>query len=204
MEYYCQIMLDAVKTLVLIRHGQTDWNNERRFQGQLDVPMNAFGRRQAIAARSYLAGAAFDRVYSSPLQRAFETAQMISGVGRIVKDSRLSEIHHGCWQGRTQREIALRWPHQWERWREHPHFTPSDGEPTNSVRSRVEDFLCSVRGANILCVSHGVIIQTLLWILSGSLNSQGEMPPNASIHTLSFRNKKLCEYRVEVPVGQDI
>ena len=186
-------MREAERTLVLIRHGQTDWNVEDRFQGQIDVAMNAVGRRQATNLKSYLDGALFDRVYSSPLGRAFETAQLIAGPSLIIPDRRLSEIHHGLWQGRTKREIYRRWPDQWKRWQEQPHFTPRNGEPRQRVRLRVEDFLRSMQGTNILCVSHGVIIQTFVSVLLGA-SYGGQVPHNASIHMLSFRRNEICRY----------
>ena len=192
-------MIEADRTLVLVRHGQTNWNEEGRFQGRLDVPMNAFGRRQSFAVKSQLAGIPFDHAYSSPLYRASETARVITREVPILKDPRLSEIHHGCWQGRTQREISRRRPDQWAQWREQPWFTPEGGEPAAAVRSRVEEFLRSMRGRTILCVSHGVIIQNFLSILFGGSRSQDEVPANASIHTLCFRNRQLCDYRFEMP-----
>jgi broad specificity phosphatase PhoE len=186
-------VIEAERTLVLIRHGQTDWNVEERFQGQLDTAMNAVGRRQAADVKRYLAGTMFDKVYSSPLCRAFETARLIVGDSPIIPDRRLSEIHHGLWQGRTKNEIHRRWPDQWKRWQEQPHFTPRDGEPAGRVRRRVEDFLRSMQGTNILCVSHGVIIQNILSVLLGCSYS-ADVPRNGSIHTFSFHKKEVCNY----------
>jgi broad specificity phosphatase PhoE len=169
--------------LVVVRHGQTDWNVEERYQGQLDVPLNATGRSQAEALKCNLAGIDFDAAYSSPLSRAFETAQIIANELEIVADGRLSEIHHGAWQGQTKLEIAERWPDEWERWSREPlHFTPPGGESMARVRTRVEDFLTSIRGSNVLCVSHGIVIQTLLSILK----HDACVPPNASAQILNF------------------
>ena len=188
------LVIEAERTLVLIRHGQTDWNVEERFQGQLDTAMNAVGRRQAADVKRYLAGTTFDKVYSSPLCRAFETARLIVGDSPIIPDRRLSEIHHGLWQGRTKNEIHRRWPDQWKRWQEQPHFTPRDGEPAGRVRRRVEDFLRSMQGTNILCVSHGVIIQNILSVLLGCSYS-ADVPRNGSIHIFYFRKKDVCRVR---------
>ena len=95
--------------LVVVRHGQTDWNVEERYQGQLDLPLNAVGRTQAEALKRRLAGTQFDTAYSSPLRRAFETAQIIAGELPLIADTRLSEIHHGDWQGKTKADIEERW-----------------------------------------------------------------------------------------------
>src|SRR5262245_42645494 len=159
-------MQAAERTLVLVRHGQTDWNREERFQGQLDIPLNAAGRAQAETLKQQLGGSRFDVAYSSPLRRAYETAEIIAGGLRVFADARLTEIHHGSWQGRTKQDIADLWPEDWVQWNKLPlQFTPPGGEPAPSVRSRVEDFLQHIQGEHILCVSHGVIIQTFLSVL---------------------------------------
>ena len=169
--------------LVVVRHGQTDWNVEERYQGQLDVPLNAIGRSQAEALKRDLAGIDFDAAYSSPLSRAFETAQVIANELEVIADERLSEIHHGAWQGQRKFDIAEQWPDEWERWSKEPlHFTPPGGESVARVRARVEDFLTSIRGTNVLCVSHGIVIQNLLSILKHDTC----VPPNASVHILNF------------------
>jgi broad specificity phosphatase PhoE len=165
--------------LVVVRHGQTDWNAEDRYQGQLDIPLNDTGRRQADALKQQLSGMRFDAAYSSPLRRAFETAQIIVSELEVVSDERLAEIHHGEWQGRTRSEIAREWPDAWDRWSREPHgFTPPGGEAASRVRARVEDFLKTVQGTTILCVSHGFVIQTFLSIL----NSDPRIPDNGSVH----------------------
>src|SRR5262249_52425940 len=97
-------MRSAERTLVVVRHGQTDWNIEGRFQGQLDIPLNAAGRKQAEDLRHRLSGLDFDATFSSPLRRAVETAQIIAGSLPIRADERLTEIHHGYWQGKTKRD----------------------------------------------------------------------------------------------------
>jgi len=184
------------RILVVIRHGQTDWNVEERFQGRLDVPLNAVGRSQALKLKVGLAGIPFDRVYSSPLRRALHTAWITAGNRAVTLEPLLTEVHHGLWQGRTKREILCHWPDQWECWQsQRQPFTPRDGEPARYVGTRVEEFLHSMKGSNILCVSHGVVIQNFLAILSGSPLSP-DVPPNGSIHTFRFRNRNLNDYHV--------
>jgi len=168
--------------LVVVRHGQTDWNVEERYQGQLDVPLNAVGRHQAEALKRDLSSIGFDRAYSSPLSRAFETARIIANELKVIPDARLAEIHHGSWQGHTRSDIAGRWPDAGERWTKEPlHFTAPGGESAAHVRERVEDFLMTIQGANVLCVSHGIVIQTLLSVLKQDVF----VPPNASVHILN-------------------
>jgi len=188
------------RMLVAIRHGQTDWNVEERFQGHLDIPLNNIGINQAQALRSRLAAIPFDAAYSSPLRRALTTAQIIASDLPVAVDPRLIEIHHGCWQGQTKRDIAERWPQEWERWNSDPErFTPPDGETADGVRTRIRDFLDAMHGTHILCVSHGVVIQTLLSVLIGGryTDHKAYEPANGSIHTVWFRDNSVADYRTD-------
>jgi broad specificity phosphatase PhoE len=132
------------------------------------------------------------------LRRSAETAQIIAGPLPITFDGRLAEIHHGSWQGQTKQEIADRWPDQWNRWQDEPQrFAPSGGETAAHVRSRVEEFLSTIQGATIFCVSHGVVIQTFLSILLGASDQRSPacVPPNGSIHSFLFRGTTVSDYR---------
>jgi broad specificity phosphatase PhoE len=186
--------------LVAVRHGQTDWNVEGRFQGHLDIPLNNAGFDQARALRSRLAVIRFDAVYSSPLQRALSTAQIIASDLPVSIDSRLIEIHHGCWQGKTKGDIVRRWPREWERWNsDRNSFTPPQGETADSLRSRIGNFLDTMQGTNILCVSHGVVIQTLLSVIIGGryTDHKSYEPANGSVHTVWFRDNQIADYRTD-------
>lgn len=98
--------------IVLVRHGQTEWNVSRRFQGQADVPMDAHGRAQAEAAAVELAGIGATACYSSDLSRAMETAELVAGASGIgvTPDDRLREVHVGDWTGLLLSEVAERHP----------------------------------------------------------------------------------------------
>lgn len=186
--------------LVALRHGQTDWNIEQRFQGHLDIPLNSAGYHQAETLKSHLAGVRFDAAYSSPLRRALVTAEIVAAGLPVSVDTRLIEIHHGSWQGRTKQDIAEQWPLEWERWNTEPQrFTPPGGEAARSVRARVEEFLSVMEGTTILCVSHGVVIQTLLSVLIGGryTDHNAYEPPNGSIHTVWFCNNNVSGYRTD-------
>jgi broad specificity phosphatase PhoE len=192
--------MTAERMLVAVRHGETDWNVEQRFQGHLDIPLNSIGYRQARTLRARLAGIRFDAAYSSPLRRALATAEIIADDLPVSVDGRLIEIHHGSWQGRTKKDLAGQWPFEWERWNTEPQrFTPPGGEAADSVRVRVEDFLSAMQGTTILCVSHGVVIQTLLCVLVGGqyTNHNAYEPPNGSVHTVWFRNNTVSDYSTD-------
>src|SRR5262249_60844859 len=99
-------------TILLARHGETDWTREGRFQGHADPPLNEAGRAQAIELAERLASTPFDAVYSSDLARAHETAEILAsshGVP-VVADPGLREIDVGSWSGLTRAEIEARFP----------------------------------------------------------------------------------------------
>ena len=98
----------AETQLYLIRHGQTDWNVRAMLQGRTDIPLNDTGRQQAMEARQRLAGVHFDAVYSSPLQRAMDTASLVTGwpKERISPDRRLIEIAFGPYEGKDPHALG--------------------------------------------------------------------------------------------------
>jgi broad specificity phosphatase PhoE len=127
-------------TLVLIRHGQTDWNVEGRWQGQADPPLNDRGREQARRAAEYQRRYGFAALYSSDLRRAMETAQVIGmemGLD-VIPEPRLREVNLGRWQGRLSADIQAQYPDEFRRWHESPLTAhPPDGEDIPTLAARV-------------------------------------------------------------------
>lgn len=127
-------------TLYLIRHGETPWNVEGRYQGQLDPPLTERGRRQAQATARELASISFEAIYSSDLARAHQTAQALaeeSGLD-IQLDPRLREINQGEWQGVLIGDIRARWPEEIRGWEQDPwHHHPPGGERLAEVQQRL-------------------------------------------------------------------
>jgi len=127
-------------TLVLIRHGQTDWNVEGRWQGQADPPLNGRGREQAYHAAEYHKQFGFNVLYSSDLRRAMETVQIIGkelGLD-ILPEPRLREINLGKWQGMLSGDIQAQYPDESRRWQEEPlSAQPPDGETILALSARV-------------------------------------------------------------------
>jgi glucosyl-3-phosphoglycerate phosphatase len=117
---------------VLWRHGQTEFNAQRRFQGQTDVPLNDAGRQQARSAARYLAALQPDAIFSSDLSRATQTAAELARLtGLSVKlDEDLRERHGGLWEGLTDTEIRERFPE------EHASWVPPEGETAEQVADR--------------------------------------------------------------------
>lgn len=130
--------------LTLIRHGPTEWNAARRFQGRTDVALSAHGRAAAQTIAERLREEPFDRIYSSDLVRALETARIVAQArrGEIVSDERLREFDFGRWEGLTWDEIVARYPHLANvGFRAAKHYAPEGGESFARVRERIAAFL---------------------------------------------------------------
>lgn len=126
--------------LILIRHGQTEWNATGRWQGQADPPLNVVGRAQAQATALELMSQHIDVLISSDLTRARETAEIIgASIGLPVSlEPRLREINLGEWQGLFSDEIRARWPDEMKRWIESPLvIRPPNGETIHELADRV-------------------------------------------------------------------
>jgi 2,3-bisphosphoglycerate-dependent phosphoglycerate mutase len=149
-----------VTTILLARHGETDWNRDNRFQGHADPPLNETGRAQAAELAAALAEEPLAAVYSSPLWRALETAEIAAAPHRLkpVPVDALREVDVGSWQGLTRAEIEERFPAQFARWLEYEQGW-DDGETYDEMGVRVVTALFELaaahEGEQILAVSHG-------------------------------------------------
>lgn len=159
--------------LFLVRHGETAWNAQRRFQGQSDVPLSERGRAQAAAIASALGSIPFNHAYASDLKRASETAQTIVGDrGLPVQlDVRLREFDFGAWEGLTWAQIVGRWPEFDERLTTQPRrYEPVGGERFEHVVARVRAFLADLSAAATtgytLIVSHAGALHAMMEALA--------------------------------------
>ncbi len=143
-----------------IRHGVTDWNLERRAQGQLDIPLNDAGRKQAQALGKHLAGEPWDRIYASDLSRAKETADIIAQALHlnVHTDKRLREMSWGEAEGTTIEERLKKWG---EDWRAKGLNIESEQSILDRGISFVEEILKTKPGRNVLVVSHGALLSRL-------------------------------------------
>jgi broad specificity phosphatase PhoE len=150
-----------VTTLILARHGETDWNRENRFQGHADPPLNELGRRQSAELAESLAGAGIARVYTSPLRRASETAGIVADrLGLEVElVAALREIDVGSWSGLTRDEVAARFPEEYARWLERSPHGFANGETYDELAARVLPAISALAdrdpSATVLAVTHG-------------------------------------------------
>lgn len=166
--------------IILVRHGQTEWNRIERFRGRADIPLNAVGVEQARAVAKRLAKKpGLVAVYSSPLSRCLQTAKAIAqatGVQVQVADG-LIDIDYGDWQGLTPDEVEAREPDLYRQWLEAPQETViPGGETLDQVRARaitaLEQAADNHLGQTIVLVSHKVVCKVLVCALLGLDNSR--------------------------------
>jgi len=157
----------------LIRHGETDWNVARRYQGQTDTDLNANGQAQAQKLITVLAGQPFDHIYSSDLKRVMQTATY-AGIPEadIIQDPRLREIHFGKFEGLTHAEVAEQYPDDLAMWEDDRENNIHGGEKMSEVITRVQSFYEHLRddfndGERMLCFAHGGTIAIFLSVAMG-------------------------------------
>ncbi len=162
--------------IFLIRHGETNWNKEGRFQGQIDIPLNENGRNQARKTFEYLKNISFNRAFSSSMHRPYETAQIILQNKKdlkIEKIDSLVEISHGLWEGKLESEIREKWPTLLKNWHDKPEeVLMPDGESIKDVSERsIEAFhkICLSQKDNDLSivVAHDAVNKTLICNILG-------------------------------------
>lgn len=148
----------------LLRHGQTAWNADgNRYCGRTDIPLTDVGKAQAREVQRQLSAVKLDAVYSSPLERAWHTARIVSGDREVVKDDRLIEADFGQWEGLTREEFVAKDPTSWQAWSENPEVSRAGGtgETGREIVTRVNDFFEEMRkrhaGGTILVVGHNGI-----------------------------------------------
>ena len=171
-------------TLLLARHGETDWNRELRIQGSSDIPLNELGREQARTLAEELKDVELDAIYASDLSRARETADAVAATHglEIRLDPRLRERSFGSWEGLTREDIDLR-PEQHH-----------DGETDDEVRERVLEGIQAIAdahpGEQVLVVSHGGALNAL-W--HHALGVRIERWGNCALYKLAVREGEYVE-----------
>lgn len=153
-------------TILLARHGESDWNAERRWQGHADRPLTERGREQARALAERLADIELDAVYSSDLRRARDTATAIAETkGLEVRAlAELREVDVGSWSGLTRLEAKERFPDDYDRWLDGGHGWP-DGETYEQMTERILGAIGRIveqhLGERVLVVAHGGPIRAI-------------------------------------------
>lgn len=162
--------------LFLVRHGETDWNANHRYQGHSNTLLNETGISQAKKNAARLSIEKFDAVYSSDLSRAVDTAQEIIKLQEqaiaICKDARWRELSFGLWEGLNYGEIKMQWGKSAEVWFADPiNTSPPSGETLLQLSQRIQSALSELRVKHaketVLVVSHSGAIQALLCLILG-------------------------------------
>lgn len=165
--------------LLLVRHGETDWNRQKRFQGQIDVPLNDNGRSQAGQAAEYLKAIPLRYAVTSPMLRPKETAEIILQHHPDVQlelEDNLREISHGLWEGKLESEIEAEFPGELQRWQTNPEAVQMlEGENLQQVWERaiaawdaiVESAINRPEPGITLVVAHDAINKAILCYVLG-------------------------------------
>ncbi|MBH0128996.1 histidine phosphatase family protein [Salinibacterium sp. NK8237] len=168
--------------IYLVRHGETDWNLERRIQGSTDIPLNETGRAQARTTGELLARRQWDGIFASPLSRAMETAEIIASIVRLAAPEPVAAIverNYGVAEGCTDDEIDALYPAD---------VDVPGREPREAVAKRVVPALVHLaeqhHGESIIVVAHGGVIATVLASVAPG-HPHGRIA-NGSVH--SFRH----------------
>lgn len=164
--------------IILVRHGQTEWNRQERFRGWVDIDLDATGLRQAEAAAERVARWEVAAIYSSPLRRAMDTAQIIANRLSlpVVPLEGINDMNFGIWQGLSIGEVKENYPELFDLWRYSPQrLEIPQGESLEDVRKRVvatiDDLTARHEGSTVAMVTHRVVCKVLLCHLLGLDNS---------------------------------
>jgi broad specificity phosphatase PhoE len=173
---------DPPRHLFLVRHGQSTWNADGRWQGQADPPLSDLGEAQARDAAARLGHCGFTGVYASDLQRAWRTAEILAAaLGLAVHaEPGLREIDVGDWTGLTRAEIEARWPGELAAWSEGRSESPLGGETRTHLADRARAALARVAAAGspgdrMLLVAHGALIRNLDRVLGAVPDAIGNL-----------------------------
>ncbi len=184
--------------LVLVRHGQTAYNAEVRFMGQLDVPLDEIGRIQAQAVARRLSGERPAAMYSSGLSRAFDTASAIRSAipshPELRIDGRLTEGHFGLWQGKTYDSLKINDAQRLREWEtDRMNAAPPEGESLGDIAKRVQaaynDIMAENQDKSVIIVGHGGSLQVLIALALGL--------PLESYWKLWVSNASVSELRID-------
>jgi len=155
--------------LIFVRHGETDFNVERRYQGHTDSELSERGRQQAVSVAKRLGAEPITAVYASDLRRASETARIIADVHdlQVCTDARLRECSFGDWEGLSVEEIQERYPKQYENYRQDSvTYRAPNGETLQSLMARVvsavEEITARHEDGHIVIVGHGGTVNSFI------------------------------------------
>lgn len=190
---------EKIMRLYIIRHGETDWNKEKKIQGHTDIPLNEYGRHLAEETAEGMKDILIDLCFTSPLLRAKETAQIVLGDREIpvIEEPRIMEIGFGSFEGKGSSTEAFRKFFSDTA----DYVAPEDGETVLQLYERTGAFLKELCGREdlkdkkILVSTHGAAMTALLNRIRGNVSVEEfwkeEVPPNCAVTTVDVEGKNL-------------
>jgi probable phosphoglycerate mutase len=179
--------------LCIVRHGETAWNAEHRVQGQLDVPLNAIGQAQALAASKVLSREKFDAIYSSDLSRARQTAAPTAGLLSlaVLVEKDLRERHYGIFERLTYAEVKVRYAEDYARFEARdPEYAFRTGEALKDFSERsiaaVSKIARQHENQSVLVFTHGGVLDMLYRFITGlQISAERDFGiPNAGLNRI--------------------
>lgn len=177
--------MTAARRVLLLRHGRTAWNAQRRFQGQADPPLDEVGRAQAYEVATLVAALRPGLLVSSDSARAMETAQIVADVARlpVIPEPRLRERGLGHWEGLTREEVAVRYPDEYADWRAGRDVSRRGGESRAEVAARALAAFHELPAAPVtVLVTHSATAMALTNELLGIPQQLHALGPLANCH----------------------
>lgn len=185
--------------LYITRHGQTVWNLERRFQGQKGSPLTEQGIKGAENLRDRLKETKFEAIYSSPLARAYETAEIIKGDRnlRVITEDRIKEMGFGDWEGMEAVKVKENYPDKFNNlWNNPTEYISDKGETYQQLYDRVIPVIEEIKEnhqGNVLIVAHGIVLAMILLYVKGRPLKdlwEDKVLPNTSLTIVEAENDK--------------
>ena len=184
--------------IILVRHGETEWNVNEVFRGRVDIELNETGIKQAELLAEYLSDLKIDAVYSSPLKRALKTAKMIASYHKLDVEIApgLIDFNYGKWQGLPHREVKDKYKELYAEWINSPDKVKIPaGESLNDVRKRaisVIGYVIAKYEGTVALISHRVVNKVLICALLGLDNSRfwNIKQDVCGITTFTYENKQ--------------
>ncbi|MDL2236034.1 histidine phosphatase family protein [Christensenellaceae bacterium OttesenSCG-928-L17] len=183
--------------LLLVRHGQTVWNTERRTQGRTDIPLDETGLLQAERLAERLSFERVDAVYTSPLSRAKAMAHMVAARHKLdaIASDTLIERDFGVWEGMTIHELRAQYGEALRVWQNDPYAcVPENAETLHCVRTRCAAFLERIKTTHepdetVVVISHSVPLRILIALLINL--------PECSLHSIEVENAAYTEVQLK-------
>ena len=170
-------MSSPITEIILVRHGETEWNVGEIFRGRIDIELNETGIKQAGQLAEYLSKVKIDAIFSSPLKRALKTAEIIADYHKleVAITPGLIDFDYGQWQGLPHQEVKEKYEELYAEWVNHPDRVKMPaGESLEDVRKRAMGVVANIiagHGGRIVLVSHRVVNKVLICALLGLDNS---------------------------------